>query len=64
VPIVGPLAGGVIGAVLYDLTIHPILAARHEKAAAAVEERGRTVREEPGAAERDVEERGRTAREI
>ncbi len=64
VPIVGPFVGGIAGALIYDLGIHSVLVARQEKATAAVEERGRTVREEPGATEREMEERGRTTREV
>ncbi|HEY7349102.1 MAG TPA: MIP/aquaporin family protein [Ktedonobacterales bacterium] len=64
VPIVGPLVGGVIGALVYDLGIHSVLVARHEQAASALEERGRTVREQPGAAGPEMEERGRTTREV
>lgn len=61
VPIVGPLIGAIAGALVYDLGIHSVLVARREKAAGAVEQRGRTVRERP---EGEVEERGRTAREV
>jgi glycerol uptake facilitator protein len=64
VPIVGPLVGAIAGALVYDLGIHSTLVARHERVSGGVEERGRTVREEPGATERDLEERGRTVREV
>jgi glycerol uptake facilitator protein len=46
VPIVGPLVGGVVGAVVYDLFIHQTLRARGVPAAAEVEAEGRTVKEE------------------
>jgi glycerol uptake facilitator protein len=46
IPIVGPFVGGVIGAVVYDLTTHDVLVARGEPPAAGVEERGRTVIDE------------------
>jgi glycerol uptake facilitator protein len=45
IPIVGPLVGGVIGAVVYDLGIRDTLAARGEEPEADVEARGRTVEE-------------------
>lgn len=45
VPIVGPLIGGVIGAYVYDYTIHGVLAAR-SAATPGVAEAGRTVVEE------------------
>jgi glycerol uptake facilitator protein len=45
VPIVGPLVGGVVGAVVYDLFIHQVLRARGEPAASEVEAEGRTVKE-------------------
>lgn len=64
VPIVGPLVGGVAGALVYDLGIHAVLVARHEKVSGIGEARGETVREEPGGAERDIEQRGRTTREV
>jgi glycerol uptake facilitator protein len=46
VPIVGPLTGAVIGAILYDLFINFVLKARMEKAATGVEVRGEVVEEE------------------
>jgi glycerol uptake facilitator len=61
VPIVGPLIGGVLGAVVYDFFIRDVLIAREEPEA-AVEARGRTVEDESGA-ETEVEARGRTMRE-
>jgi glycerol uptake facilitator protein len=63
VPIVGPLVGGVVGAVVYDLFIRDVLLARGVPAAPDVEARGRTVEEEPAEAPGDVERRGRTIRE-
>jgi glycerol uptake facilitator protein len=60
IPIVGPLVGGMIGALLYDLTIHDTLLGRGEVPAAAVESRGETVIDESG---RPIEQRGRTIRE-
>jgi glycerol uptake facilitator protein len=47
VPIVGPLVGGVIGAVVYDLFIRDVLVARGAPPAPDVEARGETVEEEP-----------------
>jgi glycerol uptake facilitator protein len=46
VPIVGPLVGGVVGAVVYDLFIHQTLRARGAPEAVEVEAEGRTVKEE------------------
>jgi glycerol uptake facilitator protein len=43
IPIVGPLLGGVIGAVVYDFGIRYTLSARGEPREADVEARGRTV---------------------
>jgi glycerol uptake facilitator protein len=60
IPIVGPFVGGVIGALLYDLTIHDTLLGRGEVASPAVESRGETVIDESG---RPIEQRGRTIRE-
>jgi glycerol uptake facilitator protein len=45
IPIVGPLLGGVIGAVVYDVGIRDTLIARGEEPEADVEARGRTVEE-------------------
>jgi glycerol uptake facilitator protein len=45
VPIVGPLLGGAIAALVYQYTLHPILKAKAEKIPGAAEE-GRTVRDE------------------
>jgi glycerol uptake facilitator protein len=64
VPIVGPLIGAVAGALVYDLGIHSVLVARHEKASGEAEERGVTTREEPQSSERDLEQRGRTVRDV
>jgi glycerol uptake facilitator protein len=63
VPIVGPLVGGVVGALVYDLFVGDVLRARGVPPAADVEARGRTVEEEPIEAPGDVERRGRTIRE-
>jgi len=63
VPIVGPFVGGIAGALIYDLGIHSVLVARGQGASGSAEQRGTTVREEPGAADRDVEQSGRTVRE-
>ena len=46
VPIVGPLVGGVIGAIVYDVFIHQVLVGRAAPAAVELEAEGRTVREE------------------
>jgi glycerol uptake facilitator protein len=43
IPIIGPFVGGVIGAFIYDLTIHDVLVARGEQPTPGVEERGATV---------------------
>lgn len=47
VPIVGPLAGAVIGAMCYDLCIGRVLVARGELATTDVEAAGSVVKEEP-----------------
>jgi glycerol uptake facilitator protein len=49
IPIVGPLLGGVIGALVYDFGIRDILAARAAPATPGVETRGRAVKEVPTA---------------
>jgi glycerol uptake facilitator protein len=59
VPIVGPLVGGVIGAIVYDVFIHQVLVGRGAPAAVELEAEGRTVREE---AETTAAE-GRTVKE-
>jgi glycerol uptake facilitator protein len=46
VPIVGPLVGGVIGAIVYDVFIHSVLRARAAPEALDLEAAGRTVKEE------------------
>jgi glycerol uptake facilitator protein len=46
VPIVGPLVGGVIGAIVYDVFIHQVLVSRGAPEAVELEAEGRTVREE------------------
>jgi glycerol uptake facilitator protein len=51
VPIVGPLVGGVVGAVVYDLFIHQVLRAR-EAPAVDVEAAGRVEPREPAEADR------------
>jgi glycerol uptake facilitator protein len=63
VPIVGPLVGGVVGAVVYDLFIRDVLLARGVPPAADVEAQGRTVEEEPAGSPGDAEAQGRTVRE-
>jgi glycerol uptake facilitator protein len=63
VPIVGPLVGGVVGAVVYDLFIRDVLRARGAPPAPDVEARGETVEEEPARPPSDAETRGRTVRE-
>jgi glycerol uptake facilitator protein len=47
VPIVGPLIGGVLGALVYDLFVGDVLRARGEPPAPDVEGFGETVEEEP-----------------
>ncbi|GJG85927.1 aquaporin [Gemmatimonadetes bacterium T265] len=47
VPIVAPLVGGVLGAVLYDLCVGRVLVARGEAATADVESAGTVVKQEP-----------------
>ena len=47
IPIVAPIVGGIIGAVVYDVFIHHVLTSREEPDAVGVEARGRTVEEEP-----------------
>jgi glycerol uptake facilitator protein len=47
VPIVAPIVGAVIAALIYNLTLHPILRDRFEKIAGA-DATGRTVRDERG----------------
>jgi glycerol uptake facilitator protein len=47
IPIVGPALGGLIGAFVYDLGIRDTLRARGEAPAPDVEQRGRTVEEQP-----------------
>jgi glycerol uptake facilitator protein len=46
IPIVGPFIGGLVGAYVYDFTIHDVLIARGNVPDADVEEYGRTVQEE------------------
>ncbi len=46
IPIVGPFAGGVLGAILYDLFIHDTLVRRGVPEEVGVEAGGRVVREE------------------
>ncbi len=48
IPIIGPFLGGMIGALIYDLTIHDTLLGRGEQAAAELETRGETVVDETG----------------
>ena len=47
VPIVGPLVGGPLGAVVYDLFVGQVFVARGEPATHDVETGGQTVKEEP-----------------
>jgi glycerol uptake facilitator protein len=47
IPIVAPLAGGVVGALIYQFTIHKVLEARGLKASGSAEVTGEAVRE-PG----------------
>jgi glycerol uptake facilitator protein len=63
VPIVGPLVGGVVGAVVYDLFIRDVLLARGAPPAPDVEAGGETVEEEPAGPPSDAEAQGRTVRE-
>jgi glycerol uptake facilitator protein len=63
VPIIGPLIGGVVGAVVYDLFIRDVLVARGAPPAPDVEARGETVEEEPAGPASDAEAGGRTVRE-
>ncbi len=63
IPIVAPLVGGVVGAVIYDFTIHPVLIAKGEQAARDLEVKGEAVRDadfETG----EVEQRGRAVRDV
>ncbi|MEJ7616070.1 MAG: MIP family channel protein [Pyrinomonadaceae bacterium] len=50
IPIVGPIAGSLLGAFTYDLFIRDVLAARHTMATEDVETKGETVKEKPVAA--------------
>jgi glycerol uptake facilitator protein len=63
VPIVGPLVGGVVGAVVYDFFIRDVLRARGTPPAPDVEAQGRTVEEEPVGSPSDAEAKDRTVRE-
>lgn len=45
IPIVAPLAGGVVGAFVYDFTVHKVLEARRLAAAEAARREGRPARE-------------------
>jgi glycerol uptake facilitator protein len=68
VPIVGPLVGGVIGALIYDFFVHSALLARGEGPSGIARpetEEGRSLREPPEAAPPEEDEtRGRTVREV
>jgi glycerol uptake facilitator protein len=59
VPIVGPLVGGVVGAVVYDFFIRDVLAARGAPPAPDVEARGETVQDEPTGSPPDTATRER-----
>jgi glycerol uptake facilitator protein len=63
VPIVGPLVGGVVGAVVYDFFIRDVLRARGTPPAPDVEAHGRTVEEQPAGSPSDAEANDRTVRE-
>jgi glycerol uptake facilitator protein len=45
IPIVAPLAGGVVGAFIYDYTVGKVLQARHLEKSGAAETKGEAVRE-------------------
>ena len=62
VPIVGPLIGGVIGAVVYDLFVGDVLRARGVPPAPDVEGFGETVEDRPGG-DGELEQHGRTVRD-
>jgi glycerol uptake facilitator protein len=65
VPIIGPLIGGVVGALIYDWCIGDVLAARGVEPIPEAEPEGRTVRERPDAGDgsaEPVESDGRTGR--
>jgi len=47
IPIVAPLAGGVVGALIYQFTVHKVLEARGLMASGSAEVKGEAVRE-PG----------------
>lgn len=63
IPIVGPLLGGCIGALLYDLLIRDTLLGRGVPPSPGVEERGETVIEEGRVATPEEERRERIIRE-
>jgi glycerol uptake facilitator protein len=58
VPIVGPILGGIAGALIYEYTVHQALLARNVPPSGDVEQVGRTDRELP-----EGSERGRTVRD-
>jgi glycerol uptake facilitator protein len=62
VPIVGPLIGGVIGAVVYDLFVGDVLRARGAPPAPDVDAFGETVEDRPGG-DGELEQHGRTVRD-
>ena len=47
VPIIGPLIGGVVGALVYDFFIRDVLKAHGEQPEPDVEPEGRTIKEVP-----------------
>jgi glycerol uptake facilitator protein len=48
IPIVGPILGGIVGAVVYEFTVHQALLAKGVPPSGTAVEDGRTVREPAG----------------